>query len=170
MPMSDNQSINIDTVEYHVQHINDNEIRLIPDYLIITLPVELEQDYVKEFGFEGRKVLIYKDLFTDSYLKDNLKEAIVEGKDNEVFTYTLVRHGDMTHGFGFYPLPLLFSDETTRAIVAEENGRSAPPNSWVRRKRKVILRKLGLDEQDFNHDRKKLVTGKGWVAAKKLYK
>ncbi len=167
--MTSENLIMIDGVEYHIQHINNEEVRLVPDFLIITVPVELEEKYVKELGLEGKKVMIYKDLFIDSYLKDVLKEAIVEGKDNEVFTYSLVRHGSVTHGFGFYPLPLLFSDEFTRAIVAEENGRSAPPDVWVRRKRKIILRELGLGEDAFNPVRKKQVPGVGWVSVRKLF-
>jgi hypothetical protein len=167
--MTSENLIKIDGVEYHIQHINNEEVRLVPDFLIITVPVELEEIYVKELGLEGKKVMIYKDLFSDSYLKDVLKEAFIEGKDNEVFTYCLVRHGSNSHGFGFYPLPLLFSDEFTRAIVAEENGRSAPPEIWVRRKRKIIMRRLGLGEDDFNPVRKKHVPGVGWVSVRKLF-
>ena len=167
--MTSEDLIMIDGVEYHIQHINNEEVRLVPDFLIITVPIELEEKYVKEMGLQGRKVMICKDLFSDDYRKDVLKEAMVEGKDNEAFTYCLVRHGSVAHGFGFYPLPLLFSDEFTRAIVAEENGRSAPPEIWVRRKRKIIMRRLGLSEDAFNPVRKKQVPGVGWVSVRKLF-
>jgi len=150
--------------------IDDHEIRLVPDYLIVAVPTELPDKLVREFNFKDEKVMIYKDLFSDDYLKEVLTEAIIEGKDNEVFTYCLVRHGSIEHGFGFYPLPLLFSDEFTRAVIAEENGRTAPPNVWVTRKRKIILRKLGLGEDAYNPVRKKHVPGVGWASVRRLYK
>jgi hypothetical protein len=160
----------VDDIEYHVQKINSQEIRLVPNYLIVTVPTELPINLLEKFNFKDEKVLIYKDLFSNDYLKEALTEAIVEGRDNEVYTYSLVRHGSIEHGFGFYPLPLLFSDEFTRAVTAEENDRTPPPNVWVKRKRKIILRKLGLDDDAFNPVRKKQVPGVGWVSVRRLYK
>ena len=62
----------------------------------------------------------------------------VEGYTNGIWYHLLVRHG-FPGKCGYYPLPLLFSDEARREKLARDRGTEPPKQSWIDNRRNAVI-------------------------------
>jgi hypothetical protein len=92
----------------------------------------------------------YKNLFEihpteaeHEEIKAELIAGIQTGNWSKRTLHSLVRSGDPKH-WRYFPVPLLFEDDTQIRKQSSERGFPAKSSGWYRRKRNLILKIVGF--------------------------
>lgn len=96
-------------------------------------------------NYDGKPLVIYRCLDDNPEALENIRRGI-KGDDNTTYRYALVRLVKPT-GWKYYPIPLIYASEEKRVEAAARNNTKPPFERWVTRRRNVVNKLLGIDQE-----------------------